>query len=99
MVIGKSSEFTSDETNAAVAEVTLVTVEAERVNVNIDPHDQPGGGTSYPKLERNSIDMPERPGSPSSTSLDGRSRRSIIGSDLERVEILAAVRKGILKRK
>jgi hypothetical protein len=99
MVIGKSSEFSSDETNAAVAEVTLVTVEAERVNVNIDPHDQPGGGTSYPKLERNSIDMPERPSSPSSTSLDGRSRRSIIGSDRERVEILAAVRKGILKRK
>ena len=99
MATGNNSEFTSGEMNAAVAEVTLVTVEAERVNVNVDPHDQPGGGTSYPKLGRNSIDMPERPGSPSLASVDGRSRKSIIGGDRERGEILAAARKGILKRK
>ena len=36
----------------------MVTVEAERekVNVNLNPHDQAGGGTGFPKLERNSID-------------------------------------------
>ena len=91
--------------SGAAAAVSLVTVEAEshRVNVNVDPHDQPGGGTGYPKLERNSADTgrmahAERP----TSSLHGQSdsvssRRSIIGGDRERQEVLAAVKKGILK--
>ena len=35
---------------ASAAQVSMVTVEAERekVNVNLDPHDQPGGGTGFP---------------------------------------------------
>jgi hypothetical protein len=101
MIADKYSTLPSNELKAPAPEVTLVTVEAERerVNVNIDPHDKPGGGTGYPKLERNSIDMVERPGSPSSVSGDIHSRRSIVGGDCERAEILAAVRKGILKRK
>ncbi len=81
------------------AQVSMVTVEAERekVNINLNPHDQVGGGTGFPKLERNSIDAgasidPDRP------SNDTRSRRSIVGGERERAEVLAAVKKGILKR-
>jgi hypothetical protein len=88
------------------AEVALITVEAERqrVNVNVDPHDQNGGGTGFPRLERNSIDAAnapttsERAGS-SGTDNSGPSRKSIVGSEKERAEVLAAVRKGILKKR
>ena len=91
--------------SVAAAEVSLVTVEAERerVNVNTDPHEQPGGGTGFPKLERNSVDVAmasgtERPTSSRHTQHDSvSSRKSIIGSDHERQEVLAAVKKGILK--
>ncbi|KAK5128803.1 hypothetical protein LTR85_000136 [Meristemomyces frigidus] len=85
-----------------VAQVSMVTVEAERqkVNVNADPAEKVGGETGFPKLERNSIDaanataMGETRG-----SADGSdSRRSIVGSDKDRAEVLAAVKKGILKR-
>ena len=90
---------------ASQAQVSMVTVEAERekVNVNADPHDQAGGGTGFPKFERNSIDMAsattalERLGSSGNES--SGTRRSIIGGEKERTEVLAAVKKGILKRK
>lgn len=81
------------------AQVSMVTVEAERekVNINLNPHDQVGGGTGFPKLERNSIDAGTSvdTGRPSN---DTRSRRSIVGGERERAEVLAAVKKGILKR-
>lgn len=94
----------------SMAQVSMVTVEAERekVNVNANPHDQAGGGTGFPKLERNSMDaahvaseprtsFSERPGSSRPDS--SRGRRSIVGGDDERAKVLAAVKKGILKRK
>ena len=83
----------------SAAQVSMVTVEAERekVNVNLDPHDQPGGGTGFPKLERNSIDA-KRSTDSGTLSSDTRSRRSIVGGERERAEVLAAVKKGILKR-
>ena len=89
------------------AQVSMVTVEAERervnVNVNANPREQVGGGTGYPRLERNSIDAAvqavvvtaaEIPSSESDMV-----RKSIIGGERERAEVLAAVKKGILKRK
>lgn len=81
------------------AQLSIINVEAERqkVNVNLDPHDKAGGGTGFPKLERNSIDAVHA----TRGSADGdssTSRRSIVGSDKDRAEILAAVKKGILKR-
>lgn len=92
---------------ASQATVSMVTVEAERerVNVNVDPNPQNGGGTDFPRLERNSLDAsqvadgltPERAGS--SGTDNSNSRKSIVGGDRERAEVLAAVRKGILKRK
>jgi hypothetical protein len=104
-VIGSPAvDIAMGEPGASTAELSLVTVEAERekVNVNIDPHERPGGGTGYPKLERNSIDA-VRTISPEPVATlhegDPLSRRSIIGGERERAEILAAVRKGILKRK
>lgn len=94
----------------SMAQVSMVTVEAERekVNVNANPHDQAGGGTGFPKLERNSMDAAhvaaepktsfgERPGS--SRPESSRERRSIVGGEEERAKVLAAVKKGILKRK
>lgn len=92
------------------AQVSMVTVEAERekVNVNVNPHDQAGGGTGYPKLERNSLDAASAAapavmavhGLMESSSTDtSTSRRSIVGGEKERAEILNAVKKGILKRK
>ena len=85
--------------HASTAQVSMVTVEAERekVNVNVNPHDQPGGGTGFPKLERNSIDAKNSVDS-GRLSNETRSRRSIVGGERERAEVLAAVKKGILKR-
>ena len=86
----------------SLAQVSMVTVEAEReqVNVNVDPHDQAGGGTGYPRLERNSVESGSL--EPLSfndwTSDNPGARRSIVGGERERAEVLAAVKKGILKR-
>ncbi|KAK4202737.1 hypothetical protein QBC40DRAFT_39720 [Triangularia verruculosa] len=90
---------------AMEATVSMINVEAERerVNVNADPRTQAGGGTGFPRLERNSIDaanVPTLEADPrSSTGTDGSAaRKSIVGGERERAEVLAAVRKGILKK-
>jgi hypothetical protein len=80
----------------SMAQVSMVTVEAERRNVNVNAHpgEQPAGGTGFPKLDQNSIETARK-------SMDGRNdsmRKSIVGNDSERAEVLAAVKKGILKR-
>ncbi|KAF3926951.1 hypothetical protein ABW20_dc0107618 [Dactylellina cionopaga] len=82
----------------ATAQVSMVTVEAERerVNVNASPLEHAGGGTGFPKLERNSIDA-GRQESTNATETTA-SRRSIVGGENERAEVLAAVKKGILKQ-
>ncbi|KAM0286268.1 hypothetical protein ACHAQH_000997 [Verticillium albo-atrum] len=86
------------------AAVSMITVEAERVNVNPDPKAQNGGGTGFPHLERNSMDLSNAPSMVSERERLGSSgtdhsgnRKSIVGGDRERAEVLAAVRKGILK--
>ncbi|KAK1586016.1 uncharacterized protein LY79DRAFT_580671 [Colletotrichum navitas] len=86
---------------ASQAAVSMITVEAERVNVNADPRTQNGGGTGFPHLERNSLDISNTPSMVSeragSSGNDSAGRKSIVGGDRERAEVLAAVRKGILK--
>ncbi|OLN93902.1 Protein BNI4 [Colletotrichum chlorophyti] len=86
---------------ASQAAVSMITVEAERVNVNPDPRAQNGGGTGFPHLERNSLDISNTPSMVSeragSSGTDSAGRKSIVGGDRERAEVLAAVRKGILK--
>ncbi|KAI0379682.1 hypothetical protein F5Y04DRAFT_282772 [Hypomontagnella monticulosa] len=90
---------------ASQAAVSMVTVEAERerVNVNADPHSQPAGGTGFPHLENNSMDTSNATESLSSDRLGSLStdnsgaRKSIVGGEKERAEVLATIRKGILK--
>ncbi|KAF2010928.1 hypothetical protein BU24DRAFT_436283 [Aaosphaeria arxii CBS 175.79] len=86
----------------SVGPVTMVSVEAERqkVNVNVDPREQAGGGTGYPKLERNSMEPGQTPlDIPSFSSGPNEfSRKSIVGGDRERAEVLSSIKKGILKR-
>lgn len=87
----------------SVGQVSLVTVEAERhkVNVNADPHEQIGGGTGYPRLERNSVDasrVAEVVDPSAALTNDPFSRRTIVGGDRERAEVLSSMKRGILKR-
>lgn len=88
----------------SMAQVSMVTVEAERqkVNVNAELDDKSGGATGFPKLERNSVDAAQTAQNasarPSAEGSDSFTRRSIVGSDKDRAEVLAAVKKGILKR-
>ncbi|KAF2642188.1 hypothetical protein P280DRAFT_489460 [Massarina eburnea CBS 473.64] len=86
-------------TKASVGQVSMVTVEAERqkVNVNADPHDQVGGGTGYPRLERNSIDAGRS--TESAGASNDSTRKSIVGGERERAEVLSSIKKGILKRR
>ena len=87
-------------TRPTVGDVALVNVEAERqkVNVNLDPHDQVGGGTGYPRLERNSIDAGRSADNFGPAISTADPRKSIVGGDRERAEILSSMKKGILKR-
>lgn len=106
-IIGEPSVDAISPVETAPTAVSMVTVEAERerVNVNADPHEQPGGGTGFPRLERNSLDATHAPSlgseerGDSSGTDTSTTRKSIVGGDRERAEVLAAVRKGILKRK
>lgn len=91
---------------ASRAQVSMVNVEAERekVNVNANAADAASGGTGFPRLERNSLDAAaissvatDRLGS--ANTENSANRRSIVGGEKERAEVLAAVKKGILKRK
>ncbi|CAK7230192.1 bud neck involved protein [Sporothrix curviconia] len=99
-----AATISTPNAEAAEATVSIVTVEAERerVNVNPDVHVKTGGGTGFPRLERNSIDASrisltsDRLGS-SGTDNSAAPRKSILEGDKERAEVLAAVRKGILK--
>lgn len=93
---------------ASRAAVSMVTAEAETRRVNVAPHPKPED--TFPHLERNSIDtslgaeIAERLGSSGTDNSNNgganapNSRKSVVGSDKERAEVLAAVRKGILKR-
>jgi hypothetical protein len=84
---------------ATAAQVSMVTVEADRenVSVNVNPLDQPGGGMGFSRIEGNSIEAKNSVDS-GRVSNEARSRRSIVGGERERAEVLAAVKKGILKR-
>ncbi|KAI0011858.1 hypothetical protein F4779DRAFT_615260 [Xylariaceae sp. FL0662B] len=87
---------------ASQAAVSMVTVEAERerVNVNANVNSQQVSGTGFPHVERNSMEAtktgdPDRLGS--SGTDNSAARKSIVGGEKERAEVLATIRKGILK--
>ncbi|KAI1267433.1 hypothetical protein F5Y18DRAFT_380221 [Xylariaceae sp. FL1019] len=87
------------------AAVSMVTVEAERDRVNVTTNAElpQSNGTGFPHLERNSIDATKVPDGVNSERLDSTStensatRKSIVGGEKERAEVLATIRKGILK--
>ncbi|KAI0118796.1 hypothetical protein GGR51DRAFT_133215 [Nemania sp. FL0031] len=102
-VIGSPNEEVSAP-EASQATVSMVTVEAERDRVNVTTNAEltHTTGTGFPHLERNSIDATKNPESLNSDRMDTASenstaRKSIIGSEKERAEVLATIRKGILK--
>ncbi|OBT52552.1 hypothetical protein VE04_08680 [Pseudogymnoascus sp. 24MN13] len=86
-------------------EVSMVNVEAERPqsNGNISVRDQ-SGVTSRQEPDTSSLEAPinlgRASGSTDNVSIgsDSAHRRSIRGGDKERAEVLASVKKGILKR-
>ncbi|RAL16947.1 uncharacterized protein BO97DRAFT_79762 [Aspergillus homomorphus CBS 101889] len=95
------SVMSTSSTDAVITEpmapqLSVVNIEADRKSgaVNADARDLPHGGTVFPKLE--SIGS-NAAGHHDDGGLD-KSRKSIVGGDRERAEVLAAVRKGILKK-
>ncbi|XHG07459.1 hypothetical protein AWENTII_010606 [Aspergillus wentii] len=91
-----SSKSTDGVLEPMNPQLSVVNIEADRASVtaNADPQDLPHGGTVFPKMEP----AADTKGAPGSENADkGQSRKSIVGGDRERAEVLAAVRKGILK--
>ena len=79
--------------DGSAPQVSMINAEADRSSViaNPDPQDLPRGGTMFPKVESPEVTAQEK------NLSDKQSRKSIIGGERERAEVLAAVKKGILK--
>lgn len=94
---------------ASQAAVSMITVEAERERVNVTSNadlSQQAGASGFPRLERNSLDAMDQVHHDSlksdrlgSSDNDSMARKSIVGGEKERAEVLGAIRKGILKSK
>ncbi|KAI1190535.1 hypothetical protein F5B17DRAFT_61916 [Nemania serpens] len=102
-IIGSPTEESTGP-EASQATVSMVTAEAERdrVNVTTNAERTKTTGTGFPHLERNSIDATKNAESLNSDRVDTSSensttRKSIVGGEKERAEVLATIRKGILK--
>ncbi|KAK5629667.1 hypothetical protein RRF57_005382 [Xylaria bambusicola] len=103
-MIGSPNEESAVAPEASQATVSMVTVEAERDRVNVTTNAERAQitGTGFPHLERNSIDAVKSRESishdPQDTSSENSAaRKSIVGGERERAEVLATIRKGILK--
>lgn len=86
-VIGVEAASGPVQIERANTEISMVNVEAELDKANINPKasDLPGGGSGFPKVDR-------------AAEGEVRSRGTFTGSEADRAEILATVKKGILKR-
>ncbi|KAI8960295.1 hypothetical protein F5Y11DRAFT_349656 [Daldinia sp. FL1419] len=98
-VIGAPGED-SKVPGGSQAAVSMVTVEAERERVNVGSASSQA--PTLPSLETGNSELSMADGHPSdylgSSNLDNSaSRKSIIGGERERAEVLATIRKGILK--
>ncbi|KAI1755408.1 hypothetical protein F4782DRAFT_404140 [Xylaria castorea] len=93
MIGSPTEELTALE--ASQATVSMVTVEAERDRVNVTTNAEltHTTGTGFPHLERNSIDATKNPDSLDTSSENSTARKSIIGNEKERAEVLATIRK------
>ncbi|KAH8699149.1 hypothetical protein BGW36DRAFT_155733 [Talaromyces proteolyticus] len=90
------------QTDSVVVEPTapqlsVVNIEAERktVTANPDPSDQTGGGTVFPKIQPTKEKTTDVSVVTERVAHDiNNSRKSIVGGERERAEVLAAVKKG-----
>ncbi|KAI0834860.1 hypothetical protein F5Y06DRAFT_289575 [Hypoxylon sp. FL0890] len=101
-IIGAPEDLKVPEVSQAAVSMVTVEAERERLNANVDLHSQQGGGASSPHLENPSADVTNAADPPSdrlgSLSTDNSgARKSIVGGERERAEVLATIRKGILK--
>ncbi|KAH6654103.1 hypothetical protein BKA67DRAFT_269954 [Truncatella angustata] len=81
---------------ASQAAVSMITVEAERERVNVNSNadlTQQQGASGFPRLERNSMDAMDVVHTDSLKSDDSNARKSIVGGERERAEVLGAIRK------
>ena len=89
-------------TEPSAAQVTMVNVEAEREKKNAGTlsAEQPVAVTPMPNLNsmNSAVEPPALNSNGTATESVGRHGGSFVGGDRERAEILAAVKKGILKR-
>ncbi|KAF7720143.1 Uncharacterized protein PECH_007431 [Penicillium ucsense] len=100
----------ASEQPMAAPKISVVNIEGERaelesVTVNADPQDMPRGGTVFPRSEgpsepRRSVSVRERSQQRSVSDNTPETRKSIMGGDRERAEVLSKIRKtrGILKK-
>lgn len=81
---------------AMAPQLSVVNVEADKQNGtgNLDPQEPSRAGNGFAKVDQNGSDILGPGGDAADKS---QSRKSIVGGDRERAEVLAAVRKGILK--
>ncbi|KAL2871800.1 uncharacterized protein BJX67DRAFT_369354 [Aspergillus lucknowensis] len=94
LIASSTDEITAE---AMTPQVSVVNVEAERKSVvaNPDPRDLPHGGMAFPKMD---LTVPPASSHEDDLTEVAQSRKSIVGGDRERAQVLAAVRKGILKK-
>lgn len=80
--------------------VTMVTVEAERERPDAptSAHGQHAGSSLRPRADKNMLDVGKPEDRLGSSGTDtSATRKSIVGGEKERAEVLATIRKGILK--
>lgn len=88
----------NDAVRPVTTEVSMVNVEAERERTRVAlPLRQDNSAAA--SLSVPSMTSQDRPQTPVGGNSVGSSRKSIVGGEVERAEVLAAVKKGILKRK
>lgn len=86
-----------DAVRPVTTEVSMVNVEAEREGARVAlPYRQTS--STVASLSVPSSSYQDRPQTPVGGNSGGSSRKSIVGGENERAEVLAAVKKGILKR-
>lgn len=96
----------ADDVTYPEAQVSMVNAEAERRNVHVDANagEQKAGATDFPQLQNNSMERENPLQSPQTRrghtagASPVASRKSMVGNESDRAEVLSAVKRGILKR-
>lgn len=99
-VIGVEAASGSVNTEPTAAQVTVVHVEADKGKTNTVSAEQKdvGSGPAKTTPAESSAERPASATNGAAGEVVGRRGGSFVGGDMERAEVLAAVKKGILKR-